>query len=228
MTYSLDHRSAGGGFDCDQIMYNNHMMDNFLSFLLTCIIIELTPGPNMAYLTALSSAHGKKAGFSMVAGIAAGLFMIGLIAAFGAATLVVESPTLYHSLRWAGVFYLVWLAWDNWRATDRLSALTVNFDMRSFRRGFITNILNPKAMMFYVTVFPAFIDTGRPILGQFIFMTVIYVSIATFIHGVIAILGDLAGFYLRNPRAMKIMRYVFSLLLLGIAVWFALSTGSDL
>jgi len=204
------------------------MMDNFFSFLLTCIIVELTPGPNMAYLTALSSVHGKKAGFSMVAGIAAGLLVIGLIAALGAATLVTESPALYHSLRWAGILYLVWLAWDSWRATDALSALPANFDMRSFRRGFITNILNPKAMMFYVTVFPAFIDLGRPILGQFIFMTVLYVSLATCIHSVIAILGDFAGSYLRNPRAMKIMRYVFSLLLLGIALWFALSTGDDL
>lgn len=199
------------------------MTDGF-SFLLTCIVIELTPGPNMAYLTALSSMHGKKTGFSMVAGVAAGLSVIGLIAGVGAATLVLENPALYHSLRWSGIAYLVWLAWDNWRTRDLTAKITTSFDIRSFRRGLITNLLNPKAMMFYVTVFPAFIDTHRPFAAQFMVMTAMYVAVATAVHSLIVLLGDRAGNYLQNPKAMNIMRYVFSLLLLGIALWFALST----
>jgi threonine/homoserine/homoserine lactone efflux protein len=200
------------------------MADGVFSFLLICLVVELTPGPNMAYLTMISSVHGRKAGFSMVAGITAGLFVVGLVATLGAAALVLENPTLYHSLRGAGILYLLWLAWDSWRTPALSTGIAAHFDHRSFWRGFVTNILNPKAWMFYVTVLPAFIDTSRPFLGQALAMTTAYVMVATLVHSTIAILGERGGRYLHGPAAMKTMRYVFSGLLLGLAIWFAWST----
>ena len=200
-------------------------MSSFLSFLVACVIIELTPGPNMAYLTALSSVHGKKAGFSMVAGIAAGLLAIGLVAAFGATAIILESPALYHSLRWAGIAYMVWLAWDNWQTPLLSEVLDSHFDIRYFRRGFITNVLNPKAMVFYVSVFPGFIDPSQPVMAQSITLTLVYVSIATGIHALIAILGDKMHPLLGNPQRLQLTRRSFSVLMLSIALWFAWSTA---
>jgi threonine/homoserine/homoserine lactone efflux protein len=203
------------------------MSDAFLSFLLACLVIELTPGPNMTYLMAISSVHGKKAGLSTVAGIALGLLVIGLIAGAGSAALILESPTLYHSLRWAGIFYMVWLAWDNWRTPQSPQEIISTFDVRYFRRGFITNMLNPKAMIFYITVFPTFIDPARPVMPQSIVMTFIYVGIATSVHGAIAILGNKMRPYLHTPAIAKVIRYFFTALLLGIAIWFAWSTQAQ-
>ena len=89
---------------------------SLLGFALTSAIIEVTPGPNMAYLAALSLAQGRRAGFAAVAGIALGLSAYGIAVGFGLGTVISNSVLLYESLRWAGVLYLFWLAWDAWKA----------------------------------------------------------------------------------------------------------------
>src|SRR5262245_32737332 len=86
-----------------------------LAFAGTCLVVELTPGPNMAYLAVLSADKGRRAGFAAVAGIAVGLLIVGVGAALGLAALVASSRWLYEILRWCGAFYLLWLAWDAWR-----------------------------------------------------------------------------------------------------------------
>ncbi len=204
------------------------MSESILSFLLACIIVELTPGPNMTYLAMLSSMHGRKAGFSMVAGVSVGLLVIGLAAAFGATIFVAGNAVVYQSLRWAGVLYMIWLAWESWHEARDSKGATEGFDMRYFGRGFIINILNPKAAIFYITVFPSFIAAEHSSLSRSIGMTVIYVGIATIIHAGIVFLGGSIRPLLEDRKKTRIIRRFFSVLLLGVAVWFAWSTHQRL
>ena len=81
-------------------------------FLMTALMIELTPGPNMTYLAVVSLGEGKRAGLFAVAGVALGLLISGLVAALGLAAVISESPFLFQLLRWGGVFYLIWLAYQ--------------------------------------------------------------------------------------------------------------------
>src|SRR4029077_4274963 len=92
------------------------MMDinPLLAFALTALIIEITPGPNMTYLAALSLSSGMRTGFAAVAGIAIGLATYGIVPARGLAAIIDSSPLLYGLLRWGGVAYLLWLAWGKW------------------------------------------------------------------------------------------------------------------
>lgn len=196
----------------------------FISFLLTCIAIELTPGPNMSYLALLSAMQGKKAGFAAVIGIASGLLLVGLCAALGAAALVAESPVLYHSLRWVGVSYLVWLAVDCWRNTHAMAAPQSMVDRRLVLRGFIINMLNPKAALFYITVLPSFANPNAPLLPQALLLTVLSVSIATCAHSIIVLLGARAKPYLDDARVARRVRHFFAFLLLLVALWFAVAT----
>jgi threonine/homoserine/homoserine lactone efflux protein len=76
-------------------------------FALTCLVIELTPGPNMAYLVVLSAGHGRRAGFAATLGIALGLLIVGIGAALGLAALISSSRLLYEALRRGGVAYLL-------------------------------------------------------------------------------------------------------------------------
>ena len=85
-----------------------------LAFALTALIIEITPGPNMTYLAALSLSSGLRTGLAAVAGIALGLLTYGIVATFGLAAAVDDAPLLYGFLRWAGVLFLLWLAWESW------------------------------------------------------------------------------------------------------------------
>jgi threonine/homoserine/homoserine lactone efflux protein len=195
-----------------------------LPFLLTALLIELTPGPNMTYLALVSASEGRRAGFATVAGITLGLAAVGLIAAFGVTELIQSSATLYELLRWAGVVFLLYLAWEGWHTgTDVVSAPSRAAE-RYFVRGLITNLLNPKAGLFYISVLPTFIDQGRSIAGQAVALTTMYVAVATTVHVAIVLLAGRLEPFLNDPRRELIARRLFSGLLAMIAIWFAWST----
>lgn len=197
----------------------------FLSFALASLLIELTPGPNMTYLALVSASHGRGAGFATVAGIAAGLAVIGGIAALGVAELIQASSLLYQGLRWAGIMFLLYLAWEGWSAGTDVVSNNGNRGGTYFLRGFVTNILNPKAAIFYVAVLPTFVETGRPILAQAVLLTVTYVAVATAIHATIVVLAGSLQPFLDDPRMERISRRILSALLALVALWFAWSTA---
>ena len=154
--------------------------------MLTCAIIEITPGPNMAYLAALSLSRGWRIGLAAVAGVALGLSVYGIAAALGVAAIIESSTLLYQALRWGGVIYLLWLAFNAWSSADDVASEGKpghdHTRASAFRRGLITNLLNPKAEVFYVAVLPEFLDpsAGR-IAIQTLTLSAIYVAIATLI-----------------------------------------------
>jgi threonine/homoserine/homoserine lactone efflux protein len=198
------------------------------AFALTCLIIELTPGPNMAYLAVLAASYGRRAGFVAALGVASGLLLAGMGAALGLAAVISNSRVLFEALRWAGVAYLAWLAWDGWRgATDPPPNMATNIgiDGEVFRRGLISNLLNPKAAVFYVAVLPTFVDPNLPVLWQTLVLSLVYVSIATAIHvAIVAFAGTAAPFLEDLDRRRKVRR-ALSVLLGVIAIWFAFSSA---
>jgi threonine/homoserine/homoserine lactone efflux protein len=201
-----------------------------LAFALTALIIEITPGPNMTYLAALSLSNGMRTGFAAVAEIALGLMTYGVIAALGLAALIDHSPLLYGLLRWSGVAYLLWLAWESW-ASEREAAPQAadgkdGQPWLAFRRGLITNLLNPKAAVFYVAVLPEFIRVdGGPVVLQTLLLSVIYVAIATSIHSAIVALSSTLQTTVATAERRRTIRRGLALVLVGIAIWFALTTG---
>jgi threonine/homoserine/homoserine lactone efflux protein len=200
-----------------------------LAFALTATIIEITPGPNMAYIASLSLSHGLRVGFAAVAGIALGLMTYGIAAALGLAALIDSSRLLYEMLRWAGVAYLLWLAWDAWSSESETSPDTADGEnsqpWRAFRRGLVTNLLNPKAAIFYVAVLPEFVRIdGGSVVTQTLMLSVIYVGIATAIHaGIVLLAGSLQG-TIATPDRRRTVRRGLALVLFGIAIWFALTS----
>lgn len=182
----------------------------------------------MAYLAILSAGDGRRAGFAAVAGIALGLLIVGAAAAFGVAALVSGSYTAYQILRWSGVMYLLWLAWDGWKTGEEISPEHVKghiLEMKFFKRGLIVNLLNPKAAVFYIAILPAFVNPAASVLAQTMALTVAYVGVATVIHFLIVVLATEARKFFDKPRQVVLVRRLLSLMLAGVAVWFALSTG---
>jgi len=198
-----------------------------LSYLITCIAIELTPGPNMAYLAVLSAERGRLAGLFAVAGVALGLALLGALAAFGVGEFIVGQRWLYESLRWAGIAYLAYLAYDAWAdAQRRVEVLDpTQLGWRSFRRGLINNLLNPKAALFYITVMPSFVVAGSPALGQTIALGAIYVAVATAIHTGVVLLASAVQPLLTRAASRRIMGGIFAALLLAVALWVGVATA---
>lgn len=200
-------------------------LPTLLSFALTSLIIELTPGPNMTYLALVSAGEGRRAGFATVAGIALGLAVLGIVAALGVTELIQASNLLYEGLRWAGVLFLLFLAYEGWRGQAEVVATDKDADRRYFMRGLVTNLLNPKAAVFYVAVLPTFIVAERPVLSQTITLTAIYVAVATVIHALIVTLAGTLEPFLNDSRRERIARRALSALLAAVAIWFAFSTA---
>ncbi len=199
-----------------------------LAFLWTSLVIELTPGPNMTYLAVLSATEGRRAGLSAVAGVATGLAIVGIVAAFGLGVLISESAILYATLRWAGVAYLLWLAYETWTGTGGHRSDTHTFsnhDWKYFKNGLITNLLNPKAAIFYIAVLPMFILPDRAVLQQTLALTVAYVVVATFVHAAIAMLAAAARPFLENETKIEKLRRLMALALVLVALWVVWSTG---
>ena len=175
----------------------------------------------MAYLALLSASIGRRAGFAATLGVALGLLIVGLAAALGLAAVIANSRLLYEALRWAGVLYLFWLAWETWRCEEDTPPGTATLVPRSkyFLRGLVTNLLNPKAAIFYLAILPTFVNDLRPVVGQTVTLSAVYVAVATAIHSAIVLLADTARLWLEDQRRSVIIRRVFSLILAAIAVW---------
>ena len=201
-----------------------------LAFAITCAIIELTPGPNMAYLAALSISHGARVGAAAVAGVALGLAIYGFVAALGLAAIIEQSNVLYGLLRWGGVAYLLWLAWEAW-SSERDTGPEAgdgagNTRLAVFRRSLITNLLNPKAGVFYVAVVPSFVAPGAgSVIAQTLLLSGIFVAIASAIHLSIVLLASRLHGILSSPPRRRAARKAMALALAGIAIWFAISTA---
>ena len=201
--------------------------DVLLSFVLTCLVVELTPGPNMAYLAVLSASKGRRAGFAATLGVALGLLVVGMAAAVGLTALIASSRTLYEALRWGGVLYLLWLAYEGWRGEEDTSpgnATAAVSDSKYFLRGLITNLLNPKAGVFYIAVLPRFVDEARPLAAQAVALSAIYVAVATLVHSNITLLAHAARPWLEDQRRSTSVRRALSLLLVGVALWLFFTT----
>ena len=198
----------------------------FLPFLMTTMLIELTPGPNMAWLALTSATPGKGSGFAAVAGIATGLTILALASAMGLAALAARAPFAFSLLRYAGVAYLLWLAWQTWVGAKE--AATGEIDPKAmaawFRHGLLLNLLNPKAAVFFVTVLPAYIVTNVPIVPQTMLLSASYVAIATAVHLVIVALAAQAHGWMTLGNRRNQVRRIFAVLLAIVAIWFLVST----
>jgi threonine/homoserine/homoserine lactone efflux protein len=200
-------------------------IETLASFLLASLLIELTPGPNMTYLALVAAQDGRRAGFATVAGVTLGLAVVGAIAGFGVAELIQASTLAYETLRWVGVAFLLYLAWEGWSTGSDVATAGEDRRGRYFARGLMTNLLNPKAAVFYVAVLPTFVDAAKPILPQTALLTAIYVAVATLIHLMIVVLAGALEPFLNDPDRERIARRALSALLALVAIWFAWTTA---
>jgi threonine/homoserine/homoserine lactone efflux protein len=190
------------------------------AFVLASLVVELTPGPNMAYLALIAATEGRRQGFAAVAGVALGLALLGLAAALGLATLIAQAPAAYQVIRWAGVLYLLWLAWDALQDAGGTSEFAGPGSslIRYFARGLVTNLLNPKAALFYVTVLPGFLPTGAGLIDV-LTLSAAYVTVATLVHGTLVVAAGTAHGWLSDGPRERRARQVMAAGLVGVALW---------
>jgi threonine/homoserine/homoserine lactone efflux protein len=149
-----------------------------LFFALATLILTVSPGPGVLYVTARSLAQGRSAGFASMVGIEAGEVVWIAAAATGVAALLATSVSLLTFIRFAGAAYLIFLGIQRWRHAEggvQLRPATVG---RILAQGFVTQLLNPKVAVFFVAFLPQFLDPSQPIARQVAILGVVYIGIA--------------------------------------------------
>lgn len=135
----------------------------FLAFLVAAWVLILTPGPDMLFVIGQTLSGGAGRGWAALLGIGTGAMVHVALAVSGIAALLAASPTLFDALRIAGAVYLLWLAWGALRSAWRGGhALRPSAPARmAFRDGLVTNLTNPKVVLFFLAFLPQFVDPGR-------------------------------------------------------------------
>lgn len=201
-----------------------------LTFALIALGMVLTPGPNMIYLISRSICQGPRAGLVSLAGVAAGFIVYMLMTALGITALLIAVPYAYDGLRLAGAAYLLWLAWQTLRPGGRsafqLRELQPDSTRRLLAMGFLTNILNPKAAVMYLSLLPQFIQPGPDrLLSQLLVLGFTQITISMTVNALIVMAaGTIALFLMRNPAWALVQRWLMGTVLAGLAIRMALDS----
>lgn len=198
---------------------------DILGFALAVLLIELTPGPNMAWLAGLAATEGRRSGMAAVWGVAAGLLINGILAAVGLAAILQTVPQLWHGLRFAGAAMMVLLAVQAWRGADETAHRLPpgSSARRAFATGTLINVLNPKAYVFFLVLAPQFMRTTAFGFREALILSSISTVIATIIHWAIVMAGDKAHGWLDDPARTRAVRRGFAAIMLAVAASFLLA-----
>lgn len=195
-----------------------------LIFAAACLLLVLTPGPNMIYLISRSICQGRKAGVTSLLGVVAGFFVHMFAAAAGLTAVFMAVPMAYEALKWAGALYLLWMAWQAVRpgASSPFEARDLAPDAmpKLLTMDFMTSVLNPKVAVFYLSVFPQFINPEHgSMFTQSIVLGLTQISVSFTVNLLIALFASgIAVWFVRNPLWLAVQRYVMGGVLAALAV----------
>lgn len=200
-------------------------LSNLLAYGLISLGMVLTPGPNMIYLISRSICQGRMAGLISLGGVALGFVVYMFCAALGITALVLAVPYAYDALRLGGALYLLYLAWQavkpGGRSPFQVRDLPKDNPRKLFMMGFVTNLLNPKVAVMYLSLLPQFIDPAGhgSVLAQSIVLGSTQIVISVSVNALIAVMaGSIATFLARKPVWQTVQRWLMGTVLAGLAM----------
>lgn len=196
------------------------------TYVLGTVAIVLLPGPNSMFVLSVAARRGVRMGYAAAFGVFAGDTVLMVLAALGAATLLKTLPALFVAIKVVGALYLAWIgfalmkaAWHRWRLTLPLDADTASgADLsRPFRKALVVSLLNPKAILFFVSFFVQFVDPTYPWPGlSFLVLGLIaQVASALYLSTLIFSGARLASTFTRARRTASLATSGVGLLFLG-------------
>lgn len=199
-------------------------ISSLIAFGLIALGMVLTPGPNMVYLISRSICQGRMAGLISLGGVALGFVFYMLCAALGITALVMAVPYAYDALRFAGALYLLYLAWQAVRPGGRspfqVKDLPKDSARKLFTMGFLTNLLNPKIAVMYLSLLPQFINPDHgSVLVQSLVLGFTQIVISVSVNATIAIMaGSIAAFLVGRPTWLMVQRWLMGTVLAVLAI----------
>jgi threonine/homoserine/homoserine lactone efflux protein len=196
----------------------------FLLFFTAALVLAATPGPGIFYVLARSLAGGRREGLlSSYGTFVGGLFHV-LAAALGVSAILAASATAFHAIKYAGAAYLVWLGIRMIGARNEEMAVRADRQSRhAFRQGILTEVLNPKTALFFLSFVPQFVAPGRGhVFVQFVILGALSVILNTSADLVVVLLaGPLERLLKKSARFRRRQRVASGLGMIGLGAYAA-------
>lgn len=190
-------------------------------FLAASIVLLVTPGPDVAFIVATGVSEGRRPALWASTGIALAMFSHAVFAAAGVAAIVATSALAFEVIRFAGAAYLIFLAYRSFRAKPFEASIqrTSRSSFENFRRGFLTNLLNPKAILFSGVFLPQIASPSfGPIFRQIVGLGAVLALLGLLFQAALSIAsGSLGQWLLSSRRRQVLLQRLMGIVFLGLA-----------
>lgn len=203
--------------------------DILTTFIIASAALAIAPGPDNIYVLMQSIVNGKKYGLATVGGLVSGCLVHTTLLAFGVSAIIKESVRIFFIIKLFGAIYLFYLAYKVFRSEGQLQLSEGEVPKKGlgqlFKQGFIMNVLNPKVTIFFLAFFPGFLfsNTLSPLI-QFYVLGLIFMLVAFFIFGLIALLsGSISNYIKGHTNLGFFLKWLQISVYIGIGLYILLS-----
>ncbi|MDN0077731.1 LysE family translocator [Crenobacter sp. SG2303] len=205
---------------------------SWLPFMATSLLIILTPGQDMVLVMSRTLSGGTRAGIITAAGVSVGLIVHTVLATLGLGALLQASEWLFTGLKLIGALYLLYLGISLLRSSGNLTLLSNHgaseSGLRTFAQGALSNVSNPKIVLFYLAFLPQFVSTNatHPMLSVFM-LGIAFACLTFLVKGPVAVFAGLLSSWVRqNPRFLTGMYRTSGIVMIGLGLKLALERRS--
>ncbi|MCM3619873.1 LysE family translocator [Sutcliffiella horikoshii] len=210
-------------------------MENFFLFVIMSILLIILPGPDTAIATKNTLAAGRAGGFKTIFGTFCAILIHTIAAVVGLSAIIVKSAFLFSVFKYVGAVYLVYLgvktiwAIKNKKTTKQDEIVSINKlgNKSHFKQGFLTNMLNPKVAVFFLTFLPQFVDPGTNTIGPFLLMGLTYALLTAIWFVLYIYLVDQISAFMKKPQTTTVIESITGAVLIGFGVKLAFEKGSQ-
>lgn len=199
------------------------------SFFLASLVVALVPGPDNLFVLSQSASFGRKAGFTVIAGLSTGICIQLLFLITGLSLILVNSPKVFFILQCLGALYLLYLAFLSFRVRQGVITLEKTVSLSHFklyRRGVLMNLTNPKAVLFLLAFLPPAVNPSLSISPtlQILMLGFLFILSVWVVFGSFAFCGGwIHAFFSRSPKANLYLNWaagtVFIALAISLFIW---------
>ncbi|MBE5103433.1 LysE family translocator [Priestia aryabhattai] len=205
-------------------------MENFYLFVITCIFLIILPGPDTAIMTKNTLTVGKQGGFKTMLGICCALSIHTLTAIVGLSAIIAKSALLFSIFKYIGAVYLIYLGIKSlWTLRNKNTTETIEpiakskyKNESSFKQGFLTNLLNPKIAVFFLTFLPQFVNPESHTFMPFLILGITYIVLTIVWYLFYIYLLNRISSFMKKPKTQKVIEGITGTILIGFGIKLAL------
>ena len=202
----------------------DYSLAHWATFFTAAVLLNLSPGPDMAFILGQTAKRGIRSGFSAMFGIWTGAFIHVIFAAMGLSAILATSAIAFSTVKWIGAAYLIWLGIQALRSKG--TNMSVNGQnsptglMKIFKQGVLVAILNPKVAIFFLAFLPQFAEVGAgPVSAQLFLHGFLIIVVAAFVEPpLILVGGKLTGYLSNNAQVSRWMDRGLGALFVGLGI----------